>query len=87
MIWEIPKSTPFLDQNTIENCKFREPFLTPPTPDPDRAKWNTKNAHTNASYKRGLNENAKRLIRQYFPKNIDLRIITDDDINRNKKGK
>jgi len=33
------------------------------------------------SWERGLNENTNGLIRQYFPKNSDLRKVTRDDIN------
>ena len=33
------------------------------------------------SWERGLNENTNDLIRQYFPKNSDLRKVTRDDID------
>lgn len=37
-------------------------------------------AHPYRSWERGLNENINGLIRQYFPKNYDFRLITDEDI-------
>ncbi len=37
-------------------------------------------AHPYRSWERGLNENTNGLIRQYFPKNYDFRLITDEDI-------
>lgn len=37
-------------------------------------------AHPYRSWERGLNENTNGLIRQYFPKNYDFRLITDQDI-------
>jgi len=37
-------------------------------------------AHPYRSWERGLNENMNGLIRQYFPKNYDFRLITDEDI-------
>ena len=37
-------------------------------------------AHPNASWERGLNENTNGLIRQYFPKEMDLNQVTDKDI-------
>lgn len=37
-------------------------------------------AHPYRSWERGLNENINGLIRQYFPKNYDFRLITDEDL-------
>lgn len=39
-------------------------------------------AHPYCSWERGLNENTNGLVRQYFPKTIDLRAISDDDVER-----
>ena len=36
--------------------------------------------HPYSSWERGLNENTNKLIRQYFPKNMDLTKVTDDKI-------
>ena len=36
--------------------------------------------HPYRSWERGLNENINGLIRQYFPKNYDFRLISDEDI-------
>ncbi|MDW7680411.1 MAG: IS30 family transposase, partial [bacterium] len=38
-------------------------------------------AHPYRSWERGLNENTNGLIRQYFPKNYDFRLITEQDIS------
>jgi len=37
-------------------------------------------AHPYHSWERGLNENTNGLIRQYFPKGTDLRLVTEDEI-------
>ena len=37
-------------------------------------------AHPYRSWERGLNENINGLIRQYFPKNYDFRLITEQDL-------
>lgn len=39
-------------------------------------------AHAYSSWERGSNENLNGLIRRYFPKKTDFRIITDDEIQR-----
>jgi IS30 family transposase len=39
-------------------------------------------AHPYASYERGLNENTNGLVRQYFPKKLDLTEIPDDEVQR-----
>jgi len=39
-------------------------------------------AHPYSSWERGLNENFNGLLRQYIPKGIDLRLITDEDVRR-----
>jgi IS30 family transposase len=39
-------------------------------------------AHPYASWERGLNENTNGLIRQYFPKHLDLTAITQDDVEQ-----
>lgn len=39
-------------------------------------------AHPYSSWERGLNENFNGLLRQYIPKGIDLRLVTDDDVRR-----
>ena len=37
-------------------------------------------AHPYHSWERGLNENTNGLIRQYFPKGTDLRLLTENEI-------
>lgn len=39
-------------------------------------------AHPYSSWERGLNENFNGLLRQYIPKGIDLRLLTDEDVKR-----
>jgi len=39
-------------------------------------------AHPYSSWERGINENTNGLIRQYFPKSMDLTLIGKDDIRR-----
>ena len=39
-------------------------------------------AHPYASWERGLNENTNGLIRQYFPKDLDLRTVTTREIEK-----
>lgn len=39
-------------------------------------------AHAYSSWERGSNENVNGLIRRYFPKKTDFRIITDEEIRR-----
>ena len=39
-------------------------------------------AHPYASWERGTNENMNGLIRQYFPKDRDLRTVTEQEIER-----
>lgn len=39
-------------------------------------------AHPYASWERGTNENMNGLVRQYFPKQRDLRTVTDEEIQR-----
>ena len=38
-------------------------------------------AHPYSSWERGLNENSNGLLRQYIPKGVDLRLITDEDVD------
>ena len=37
-------------------------------------------AHPYSSWERGLNENSNGLLRQYFPKGMDLTEITDEQV-------
>ncbi len=37
-------------------------------------------AHPYASWERGINENTNGLIRQYFPKGTDFKLVTDKQI-------
>ena len=39
-------------------------------------------AHPYRSWERGLNENTNGLLRQYFPKNTDLREVTQSEVRR-----
>ena len=39
-------------------------------------------AHPYSSWERGLNENTNGLLRQYFPKSLDLKTITQDQVIR-----
>ncbi len=39
-------------------------------------------AHPYSSWERGLNENFNGLLRQYIPKGIDLRLVSDEDVRR-----
>lgn len=39
-------------------------------------------AHPYSSWERGLNENFNGLLRQYIPKGMDLRLVTDEDVRR-----
>lgn len=39
-------------------------------------------AHPYCSWERGLNENTNGLLRQYFPKNTDLKTVTQDEVNK-----
>jgi len=38
-------------------------------------------AHPYHSWERGVNENTSGLIRQYFPKNTNLKEVTPDEVN------
>ncbi|SEG88867.1 Integrase core domain-containing protein [Marinobacterium lutimaris] len=42
-------------------------------------------AHPYSSWERGLNENFNGLLRQFIPKGVDLRLITDEDVRRAEK--
>lgn len=42
-------------------------------------------AHPYSSWERGLNENFNGLLRQYIPKGIDLRQVTEEDVRRAEK--
>ncbi|MEH6628769.1 MAG: IS30 family transposase [Motiliproteus sp.] len=42
-------------------------------------------AHPYSSWERGLNENFNGLLRQYIPKGVDLREITEEDVRRAEK--
>lgn len=39
-------------------------------------------AHPYSSWERGLNENFNGLLRQYIPKGMDLRLVSDEDVRR-----
>ena len=39
-------------------------------------------AHPYCSWERGLNENTNGLLRQYFPKNTDLKAVTQSEVNK-----
>ncbi len=39
-------------------------------------------AHPYCSWERGLNENTNGLLRQYFPKNTDLKTVTQSEVNK-----
>ena len=39
-----------------------------------------------SSCERGLNENFNGLLRQFIPKGVDLRLITDEDVRRAEKS-
>lgn len=43
-------------------------------------------AHPYSSWERGLNENFNGLLRQFIPKGMDLRLITDEDVRRAEKS-
>lgn len=43
-------------------------------------------AHSYSSWERGLNENFNGLLRQFIPKGIDLRLISDEDVRRAEKS-
>ena len=38
-------------------------------------------AHPYSSWERGLNENTNGLLRQYFPKSTDFKLVTQDEVN------
>jgi IS30 family transposase len=39
-------------------------------------------AHPYSSWERGLNENTNGLLRQYFPKSADFKLVTQAEVNR-----
>lgn len=43
-------------------------------------------AHPYSSWERGLNENFNGLLRQFIPKGVDLRLITDENVRRAEKS-